>query len=91
LIAVFRITSRTLRPSGIGTRRFRMKASGLGPPGGGGVALLPPFGPLRETSFSSGADEASAKSRLGEYSSDGVETHMCAPGDFAVLGTSFAW
>jgi hypothetical protein len=46
---------------------------------------------MRGAPFSPGADEVSATSRRGEYSSDGVETHMCAPGDFAVLGTSFAW
>jgi hypothetical protein len=92
-MAVFRTTSRILRPSGIGVRRFRMKASGLGPSGIG--AELPPAalfpGSVASPAGYSGAAAISATMRLGAYSSDGADSHMCAPGDSAVLGTSFAW
>jgi hypothetical protein len=92
LMATLRMTSFTLRPNGIGTRRFRVKASGDGPFGRGAPGAPPLLSPGFPPPAGPDADAMIATGRLGAYASDDVEDpHMWAPSGPAMLGTCFAW
>ena len=72
------MTSLTLRPSGIGTRRLRAKASGDGPLGRGAPAAPPVLLSGLRASDRPEVGHGNRDGRLGEYSSDDVEDrHMC--------------